>query len=105
MYHVVGELSGRHQALGVPVRSLAEQLQVLAGQGYTLLGLTEAVARRTQGDGSRMVALTFDDGYSTFADALPILQSLDAMGPAVLQVAIGRGRHRKGVVVTDQGTI
>ena len=27
------------------------------------------------------------------------------MGPAVLQVAIGRGRHRKGVLVTDQGTV
>jgi peptidoglycan/xylan/chitin deacetylase (PgdA/CDA1 family) len=77
MYHVVGELSERHQAPGIPVRSLAEELKVLPDQGYALLGLTEAVAYRTHGDGSRMSSLTFDDGYSTFADVLRILQSLD----------------------------
>ena len=78
MHHVVVELRGSHQALGVPAQSLTEQLQVLAGQGYALLGLTKAVARRTHGDGSRMVAFTFDDGYSTLVDALSILESLNA---------------------------
>jgi peptidoglycan/xylan/chitin deacetylase (PgdA/CDA1 family) len=102
MYHVIGELSGRHQALGVPVRSLAEQLQVLADQGYALLGLTEAVARRTRGDGSRMIALTFDDGYSTFADALPILQSLDAR--ATLYICPGAVGGAPAWLDTDRGS-
>lgn len=68
MYHSVGgPVPERLRELSVPAERLDEQLGALAGAGHALVGLTEALARHARGD--RVVALTFDDGYTDFLDA------------------------------------
>ncbi|MTB82846.1 polysaccharide deacetylase family protein [Nocardioides sp. zg-578] len=78
MYHAVGSaMPPRLAELSVPPALLAEQLAALAGAGYELLGLTDALAAR--GSGRRVVGLTFDDGYRDFLDAaVPVLADLRA---------------------------
>lgn len=71
-------LSGSFRDLGVAPQILEEQLSALRDAGYRLVGLTEALALRQSGDQSLIAALTFDDGYATFATAIPVLRSLGA---------------------------
>lgn len=78
MYHSVATISGSLGDLGVAPQLLEEQLSTLTGAGYTLVGVTEALARRSEGDRGLLAGLTFDDGYSTFAAAIPVLRSLGA---------------------------
>jgi peptidoglycan/xylan/chitin deacetylase (PgdA/CDA1 family) len=79
---------------------LAEQLEALADAGFSLLGLTEALARRRDDATAPVVALTFDDGFRDFRTAaLPALAAVNAR--ATLYVAVGHvgrpaqwlGRH------------
>ncbi|MDN4174795.1 polysaccharide deacetylase family protein [Nocardioides sp. SOB77] len=78
MYHAVGSpMPPGLGELSVPPGLLAEQLSALAGAGYELLGLTDALAAR--GSGRKVVGLTFDDGYRDFLDAaVPVLADLRA---------------------------
>jgi len=78
MYHSVASVPGSLHDLGVNPESLGEHLSALTDAGYALVGLTEAVNLRLSGDKSRLAALTFDDGYETFAAALPQLAALGA---------------------------
>ncbi|MBD8869388.1 polysaccharide deacetylase family protein [Nocardioides donggukensis] len=65
MYHAVGSPLPRGlEALTVPPTVLADQLAVLRGAGYELLGLTEALAAAATG--RRVAALTFDDAFLDF---------------------------------------
>src|SRR5947209_10889966 len=75
MYHSVSTVDGRLRGLGVPPARLRAQLRALAEAGYRLVGLTEAL--RDNGTGAA-VALTFDDGYHDFLDALPVLREVGA---------------------------
>jgi peptidoglycan/xylan/chitin deacetylase (PgdA/CDA1 family) len=76
MYHSVSAVSGPMRDLAVPPALLAEQLGALRAAGYELVGLTEALDRLAAGDASRMVAVTFDDGYRDFlTEAVPILRT------------------------------
>jgi peptidoglycan/xylan/chitin deacetylase (PgdA/CDA1 family) len=52
--------------LAVPPARLTEQLTALADAGYTLLGITEALARRAADPAAPVVAVTFDDGFRDF---------------------------------------
>ena len=66
MYH---SISGRSGPTAISPRLFAEQLDVLADQGFEALPLS-TVAARLSGDEplpSRAFALTFDDGYEDFA--------------------------------------
>jgi peptidoglycan/xylan/chitin deacetylase (PgdA/CDA1 family) len=84
MYHSVGGPMPEGLAdLSVPTSELAEHLAALRADGFELLGLTDALA--AAGQGRRVVALTFDDGYRDFVDnALPVL--VDAGAGATLYV-------------------
>jgi peptidoglycan/xylan/chitin deacetylase (PgdA/CDA1 family) len=72
-YHSI-DTSG--SVISTPPRTFAEQMELLAAEGFRGVTLREAVAhRRRHGDWpARSVALTFDDGYANFTDsALPAL--------------------------------
>lgn len=82
MYHAVGSPMPPGLAeLSVPPALLAEQLAALVDAGHELVGLTEALGRRSdeQGSGRPVVALTFDDAYADFLDAaVPVLAEVGA---------------------------
>lgn len=65
--------------LAVEPDMFARQIAGLLDEGYESVGFTEAVESR--GDGRRLLAVTFDDGYeSTWVHAGPILRDLGAVG-------------------------
>jgi len=74
MYHSVSTVDGPLRGLAVPASRLREQLRALVSAGYRLVGLTEAL----RGNGDRTVAVTFDDGYVDFLDALEVLREVGA---------------------------
>jgi peptidoglycan/xylan/chitin deacetylase (PgdA/CDA1 family) len=75
MYHSVSTMEPAHRGLGVPRDLLREHLHALVAEGYTLVGLTEALHREADG----VVALTFDDGYEDFlTDGLEVLREVGA---------------------------
>ncbi len=74
MYHSVSTVDGHLRELAVPKDRLREQLGALADAGYALVGLTEAL----HDNGTRAVAVTFDDGYVDFLDGLDVLREVGA---------------------------
>ena len=80
MYHAVGTpMPPGQEWLSVPPAVLEEQLATLADAGYALLGIEAALAARETDPAARVVALTFDDAYTDFADAaLPLLAARGA---------------------------
>jgi peptidoglycan/xylan/chitin deacetylase (PgdA/CDA1 family) len=90
MYHSVSYVDdGPMRPLAVPPRQLTDQLTALRDAGYTLLGLTEALARHDADPLAHgLVAVTFDDGFVNFGTAG--LAALDAAGArATLYLAAG----------------
>lgn len=88
MYHSISGTTGSLEQYCVPPAVLREQLGALAAAGYELVGLTEALRRRGEGDGTPLVAVTFDDGYRDFAtEALDVLADVGAR--ATLYMAVG----------------
>jgi peptidoglycan/xylan/chitin deacetylase (PgdA/CDA1 family) len=89
MYHSVSSVPGgplRH--LAVPPKLLAEQLGALAGAGYRLVGLTEALGLLAAGSTEPLVGVTFDDGYADFLTAgVPALAAAGA--GATLYASVG----------------
>lgn len=89
MYHSVSSVPGgplRH--LAVPPKLLVEQLRALAGAGYRLVGLSEALDLVAAGDTRPTVGVTFDDGYADFLSAgIPALAAAGA--GATLYVSVG----------------
>jgi peptidoglycan/xylan/chitin deacetylase (PgdA/CDA1 family) len=90
MYHSVSTVpQGPLAELGVPQRRLREHLGALTSAGYRLVGLSDALDLVSGGFTDPVVAVTFDDGYADFLDALPILGALGAgatLYPVVGQV-------------------
>lgn len=80
MYHRISDapepdLSPYFRVNTSPSR-FAEQMQLLADEGYKVIDLCDALSSLRQGlDHGRHVVITFDDGYSDFAEsAFPILR-------------------------------
>ena len=71
MYHSVSSMdSGPMRPLAVSRGLLTDQLTALRDGGYTLVGLTEALARHDRDPLTHgLVAVTFDDGFVNFATA------------------------------------
>jgi len=88
MYHSVSAVGGPLRALAVPPGRLAEQLAALAGAGYRLVGLSEALDLLAVGTTDRLVAVTFDDGYRDFlTEGVPALAAAGAR--ATLYASVG----------------
>lgn len=77
MYHSAPE-SGPGSRLAVPRRLIDRQWQALRSEGWTLRGLTESLCLSRAATEARIVALTFDDGYSDFLGVLDLLSKHDA---------------------------
>jgi peptidoglycan/xylan/chitin deacetylase (PgdA/CDA1 family) len=75
-HHVTDQLNGTPLAkLRVSPRRFARQLDFLLDHGYLALPLSRALSQAQAGSRTRMVAITFDDGYLDFYDeAWPLLQ-------------------------------
>jgi peptidoglycan/xylan/chitin deacetylase (PgdA/CDA1 family) len=89
MYHSISDVArGPAADMAVPGPLLAEQLAALAGAGYRLMGLTDALTAVRRRADARVVALTFDDGFRDFlTEALPVLAAASAN--ATLYQAVG----------------
>jgi peptidoglycan/xylan/chitin deacetylase (PgdA/CDA1 family) len=78
-YHAVS-FSWRSQ-LAVPESVLRSQLALLERRGYVGLTLTDAELRRSEGRlPQRSLVVTFDDGYASMVNAVPILAELGFPG-------------------------
>ncbi len=76
-YHEIGPEPGQPLQTVSP-EFLQAQIRSCRAQGWTFLSLTELITARDHGTAlpPRVMVLTFDDGYQSFADrALPILRA------------------------------
>lgn len=91
MYHRV---SADRDELAVGPAAFAQQVQTLVDSGYTLVDVATAAARLAAGDDrSRVVALSFDDGYRDVAEhALPVLAGVGATATVFLATGVTDGR-------------
>ncbi|MFI2473079.1 polysaccharide deacetylase family protein [Nocardia xishanensis] len=87
MYHLIDDIDS---PMAVPPSRFAEQMALLAGEGYRLITgseLHDALLNR-QPLPHNAVLVTFDDGYTnTFTTALPVLEHYGV--PAVMAVCGG----------------
>jgi len=74
-YHRV---SDDDDPLAVSPRRFRQEMELLAAEGFRVVGLSEAVARLEAGErASRTIALNFDDGFRDVGEnALPVLEWL-----------------------------
>jgi peptidoglycan/xylan/chitin deacetylase (PgdA/CDA1 family) len=85
MYHSVSGRTGRSlDPLAVPVHELDEHVARLSSDGWTVVGLTEALALLDTGSSRRVVAMTFDDGLADFLDAFDVLRKYGARATAYI---------------------
>jgi peptidoglycan/xylan/chitin deacetylase (PgdA/CDA1 family) len=89
VYHSVSHVAGGPmRPLAVPAGRLAEQLATLTDAGYTLLGLTAALAQRQADPHAPVIAVTFNDGFRDFlTSGRRVLSAAGAR--ATLYVAVG----------------
>ena len=77
MYHAIGPAPkrGRFRRFVVPPALLTGHLDALCAAGYRVVSLRDLLAGVDSGDNlSRLVAITFDDGYADFLTvAIPLL--------------------------------
>ncbi|MEV6314912.1 polysaccharide deacetylase family protein [Streptomyces sp. NPDC051776] len=75
MYHSVTGYTEDPYRITVTPDRLRRQLRWLAGRGLRGVGVAELLRERAAGRGSRLVGLTFDDGYADFTEnAVPLLR-------------------------------
>jgi peptidoglycan/xylan/chitin deacetylase (PgdA/CDA1 family) len=77
MYHSV-PASGDGGLLATPRPLVDRQWRALRANGWTLRGLTEALALARANRDARLVGVTFDDGYADFLGVLDLLAMHDA---------------------------
>jgi peptidoglycan/xylan/chitin deacetylase (PgdA/CDA1 family) len=76
MYHSIQDVPRNEvmKSLHVHPKAFGRQMWLLNTLGYKAMGLSEAITSKQQHPESKIVALTFDDGYENFhTNALPIL--------------------------------
>ena len=72
MYHSV-PVSGQGNPLAVPRQLVDRQWRALRADGWSLRGLTEALAIARADHQARTIGVTFDDGYANFLSVLELL--------------------------------
>jgi peptidoglycan/xylan/chitin deacetylase (PgdA/CDA1 family) len=94
MYHSVPDRTRRPvDPWAVPVSEFEEQVARLSSDGWTLVGLTEALALLDAQPSRRVIALTFDDGLSDFLNAADILRHYGARATAYIPTGTVGMRH------------
>jgi peptidoglycan/xylan/chitin deacetylase (PgdA/CDA1 family)/GT2 family glycosyltransferase len=85
MYHSVSGRTRRSvDPLAVPVPEFEEHVARLSSDGWTVVGLTEALALLDAESSRRVVAMTFDDGLGDFLDAFDVLRQYGARATAYI---------------------
>ncbi|WP_432096539.1 polysaccharide deacetylase family protein [Streptomyces sp. bgisy100] len=75
MYHSVTRCTEDPYRVTVAPDRLRRQLRWLKNRGLRGVGIAELLRERAAGRGSRLVGLTFDDGYADFTEnAVPLLR-------------------------------
>ncbi|WP_149548435.1 polysaccharide deacetylase family protein [Streptomyces marokkonensis] len=74
MYHSVGDCSDDPYRITVTPERLERQLAWLRRRGLRGVSVGELLAARARGGGRDLVGLTFDDGYTDFLTAVPLLR-------------------------------
>jgi peptidoglycan/xylan/chitin deacetylase (PgdA/CDA1 family)/GT2 family glycosyltransferase len=101
MYHSVpAQAPSPRDPLRVPLAELRDHVQTLQGDGWELLGLTEALATLKQDPARRVVALTFDDGYADFLGAADVLEEVGARATLYVSTATVDGTSGYGRMVS-----
>lgn len=95
MYHQVGD---GPNSLWLEEKKLEEQVRWLSENDYRAITLSEAyeyINGRVTSPGGKVVALTFDDGYSSFyTKVAPLLQRYEYVATVcVITDQVGRGDH------------
>jgi peptidoglycan/xylan/chitin deacetylase (PgdA/CDA1 family) len=86
MYHSV-PVSGQGDRLAVPRPLVDRQWRALRAEGWSLRGLTEALALARADRHARTIAVTFDDGYADFLGVLELLSVHDASATLYLSTS------------------
>ncbi len=90
-YH---RISPDRDELAVSPRRFREQMELLAAAGYRVVGVSEAAAALDTAERSRMIGLTFDDGYQDVVDnGLPALVELGFRATVFLPTGAIDGTH------------
>jgi peptidoglycan/xylan/chitin deacetylase (PgdA/CDA1 family) len=97
MYHSVTDGGGPSvDPQAVSVSEFERQLAALSSGGWTVVGVTEALALLGLESSRRVVALTFDDGLSDFLNAVEVLQRYGARATAYIPTAAVGSRSSHG---------
>ncbi|WP_073814676.1 polysaccharide deacetylase family protein [Kitasatospora sp. CB01950] len=112
MYHSVAEEDEDPYQLTVSPERFAEQMDWLHRSGRRGVSVRELLAAQARGRESRLVGLTFDDGYADFArHAVPVLREHGFTATAyVMPDLLGAANHwdaegpRKKLLTVDQVT-
>jgi peptidoglycan/xylan/chitin deacetylase (PgdA/CDA1 family) len=85
MYHSIPRSGGlQADPHAVPLAEFEQQLATLSGEGWLLLGLTEALTVLNEGRSRRVIAVTFDDGLLDLLHAYEVLKRLGARATAYI---------------------
>jgi peptidoglycan/xylan/chitin deacetylase (PgdA/CDA1 family) len=93
LYHRVAD---DDDPLSLAPRRFREEMQYLAGEGYTVIDLMTAVAMLDAGEvPPRVLGLTFDDGFVDVRDhALPVIAELGFRATVFVTTGVTDGRLR-----------
>jgi peptidoglycan/xylan/chitin deacetylase (PgdA/CDA1 family) len=93
MYHRV---SDARDQLAVTPRRFREQMELLASEGYRVVGVSEAADLAASGElPERTLGLTFDDGYRDVAvNALPVLAEYGFRATVFVATGVTDGRRK-----------
>jgi len=75
IYHEIGNASKELGETAISLDSFTQQMRYLADRGYTTISVRELVNHMRRGDAvpQRPVVLTFDDGWKSVLNAIPVL--------------------------------
>lgn len=97
MYHSVGGAASDHRfAIRVPVKNFLAQLDEILRQGYKNVALSDLLKRDNSMEDSKIIAITFDDGYKdNFTIAAPALKERGMKATFFVTISYVEARVKK----------